>query len=604
MKKISLKILICLASVVFFFSLLSTVDVKADVNGNDIVEYALTYVGKVPYVWGGNSFTTGMDCSGFVCGVYEHFGINLWNYRAEIVNSPLTTNLGTDLSLAKPGDILWFSGHVAIYTGIKNGEHWMVNETKGTYGSITDNVIYSPVRIHQNAFANLKGVLRVNGVVWEGASTSSDYNVINDGNWTIEITKTQNNALLKATYNTGVKGSYTQAGIEVYDYNMKSIAQYTENCGWNLANPSAWYDLSTDLGVTLEPGAQYKFSFEVVFNGNTYKSGVYKFNTLGECNHTWEDDYLASDPTVFTEGYMVQKCAKCGASMSVSIPKLEPTISLNAETVTLNVGEEFLLTISGMASGDYVDSVISSNTDVVSVGNNYNLTAKQKSGTATIKITLASGKITEIPVYVIEPEGTKDSEQPKDSEVPKDTDEPKDTKETGKVLNIVINGKNKIVAGTTSQYDASVTVSGDADRNVIWSSKDNNIAIVSESGLVSAILPGKTVIYATSNKGEVEASQAVYVIPAKVKSIKAALSENKKITAKWEGQEGVSGYQIQYSTSASFSTKKTKTVDGDTLSFSFKPTKKKTYYVRIRAFVKIGSEKYYGAWKKVKIKVK
>nr|MCR5727160.1 Ig-like domain-containing protein [Lachnospiraceae bacterium] len=193
---------------------------------------------------------------------------------------------------------------------------------------------------------------------------------------------------------------------------------------------------------------------------------------------------------------------------------------------------------------------------------------------------------------------------PKDSEVPKDTDEPKDTKETGKVLNIVINGKNKIVAGTTSQYDASVTVSGDADRNVIWSSKDNNIAIVSESGLVSAILPGKTVIYATSNKGEVVASQAVYVIPAKVKSIKAALSENKKITAKWEGQEGVSGYQIQYSTSASFSTKKSKTVDGDTLSFSFKPTKKKTYYVRIRAFVKIGSEKYYGAWKKVKIKVK
>jgi len=570
------------------------VDVKADVNGNDIVEYALTYVGKIPYVYGGKDFTTGMDCSAFVCGVYEHFGINLWNYRNQIVNSPLTTNLGTDLSLARPGDILWFTKHVAIYTGIKNGEYWMVNETTGTYDGIKDNVIYSPVRIHQNAFANLKGVLRVNGVVWENGSgdTGSDYNVINDGNWTIEITKTQNNALLKATYNAGVKGSYTQAGIEVYDYNMKSIAQYTENCSWNLANPSAWYDLSTDLGVTLEPGAQYKFSFEVVFNGNTYKSGVYKFNTLGECSHTWENDYLASDPTVFTKGYMVQKCAKCGASMSVSIPKLEPTISLNAETVTLNVGEEFLLTISGMASGDYVDSVISSNTDVVSVGNNYNLISKQKSGTATITITLASGKIAEIPVYVNESAKTEN------------TEEPQDTKETGKVLNIVINGKNKIVAGTTSQYDASVTVQGDADRNVIWHSKDDDIATVSESGLVSAIIPGKTVIYATSVEGDIEASQAVYIIPSKVKSVTAVLSENKKIVAKWERQEGVSGYQIQYSTSSSFSKKKSKTIDEDSSSFSFKPSKKKTYYIRIRAFVKIGSEKYYGAWKKTKIKVK
>ena len=92
--------------------------------------------------------------------------------------------------------------------------------------------------------------------------------------------------------------------------------------------------------------------------------------------------------------------------------------------------------------------------------------------------------------------------------------------------------------------------------------------------------------------------------PKKNSSFKAYLDGTKKVDTYWEKQEGVSGYQIQYSTSSSFSSKKSKTLDGNKTSYSFKVSKKKTYYVRIRSYVLIGSEKYYGAWKKVKIKVK
>lgn len=45
-------------------------------NGGDIVKYAMSWLGKVPYVWGGVSIPGGADCSGFVQAVYRHFGID------------------------------------------------------------------------------------------------------------------------------------------------------------------------------------------------------------------------------------------------------------------------------------------------------------------------------------------------------------------------------------------------------------------------------------------------------------------------------------------------------------------------------------------------
>lgn len=81
----------------------------------------------------------------------------------------------------------------------------------------------------------------------------------------------------------------------------------------------------------------------------------------------------------------------------------------------------------------------------------------------------------------------------------------------------------------------------------------------------------------------------------KVTSVAAA---KKAITPKWGKVAGVTGYQIQYSTSAKFAAAKAKTVKGATKS-SLKLTSLKSgarYYVRVRTYKTIGGKNYYSAW--------
>lgn len=84
------------------------------VSGSSVAGYASQFVGN-PYKWGGNSLTSGCDCSGFVVQVYSHFGINLSGSRS----SGALRGVGKSVSYEniQPGDIVCYSGHVAIYAG-------------------------------------------------------------------------------------------------------------------------------------------------------------------------------------------------------------------------------------------------------------------------------------------------------------------------------------------------------------------------------------------------------------------------------------------------------------------------------------------------------
>ncbi len=87
-------------------------EIKVATTGEDVVEYALQFVGN-RYRFGGTSLTNGVDCSGFVMKVYENFGVSLPH------SSYGMRSKGTAVSRkdVKPGDIICYSGHVGIAIG-------------------------------------------------------------------------------------------------------------------------------------------------------------------------------------------------------------------------------------------------------------------------------------------------------------------------------------------------------------------------------------------------------------------------------------------------------------------------------------------------------
>ena len=109
-------------------------------KGEQAVEYARTFVG-CHYVMSGNTMgckdwtdNKGVDCSHFVTAVLEHYGYKGgyarsggWRSKGEKVNYTSEADL-------KPGDVICYSGHVALYDG--NGK---IVEAEGKKWGVVNN---------------------------------------------------------------------------------------------------------------------------------------------------------------------------------------------------------------------------------------------------------------------------------------------------------------------------------------------------------------------------------------------------------------------------------------------------------------------------------
>lgn len=104
---------------------------KPSVSGAAVAAYAMQFIGG-KYVWGGANLATGVDCSGFVMCVYQHFGYSLPHYSESLAGC----GRGVSYANAQPGDIICYRGHCGIYIG----GGMMVNALGAKYGIVVNQV--------------------------------------------------------------------------------------------------------------------------------------------------------------------------------------------------------------------------------------------------------------------------------------------------------------------------------------------------------------------------------------------------------------------------------------------------------------------------------
>lgn len=154
-----------------------------------------------------------------------------------------------------------------------------------------------------------------------------------------------------------------------------------------------------------------------------------------------------------------------------------------------------------------------------------------------------------------------------------------------------------------------VSIDTNSDGKVTYRTSNKKIITIDKNGNVKIKGYGKAYIIiqlseATNYKAK-SVKTSVNIVPQKVK-INSSKFDKGTWKIKWKRNKSVTGYQIYLSENKKFKSSgkqdvMAKYIYGNTKNqFDFKVGKRKTYYMKIRAYKKVGKKKYYGAWSNVK----
>ena len=231
------------------YTTLDSNPVTATGTGGAIIYEASKYVGN-PYVYGGNSLTDGCDCSHYVYNILKNLGL----YSGEYLTSGEWPSVGEEVASieeAQAGDIICYSGHVAIYDGAGQ-----IYEAKGAQWGITHD--------RSATHTTIKAIRRFTGEVSTTLSGSSG-----KSKEKLSIPSPLR-LLIKYLFKgydgdgnereaMGIEGGMNEEGVMMVPYFNQGAGFYNQETGeWeNTDWPYATYDLN---GHTMHEAACGHFS--------------------------------------------------------------------------------------------------------------------------------------------------------------------------------------------------------------------------------------------------------------------------------------------------------------------------------------------------------
>ena len=300
---------------------------------------------------------------------------------------------------------------------------------------------------------------------------------------------------LETVYIPGTVKSINDAFL--YCYNLKDIYFTGTQCQWDgmdiISNESNGDKLSqatihksnTDTSHTLNGG-------ETIVKKPTCKEEGIKESLCTVCHktirqtipkltgHSYGDWTVTRKATVFAEGEQTRTCSICGDKQKVAVAKLQPVLKVGKSKLKIAKTKSVSLKAT-FAAGDSVTAKSSNKKIAVVSCNNstIKITAKKKTGSATISVSTKSGKKATIKVTV-----------------PKAATK----KITCKAVTIKKGKKATLKPVVTPSYN---------DDRITYKSANKKIASVTSKGVVKGISKGKTIITVKSGKKSVKVKVTV-----------------------------------------------------------------------------------------------
>lgn len=119
----------------------NSINLITDSFPQTLIAYAKTLIGT-PYKYASVNPAEGLDCSGFITTVFNHFNIKVPRSSVDFTNYGITV----DSAITKPGDLILFTGtdslstivgHMGIITATNDGVINFIHSTSGkAYGVV------------------------------------------------------------------------------------------------------------------------------------------------------------------------------------------------------------------------------------------------------------------------------------------------------------------------------------------------------------------------------------------------------------------------------------------------------------------------------------